>query len=97
MMTKTEFFSALQDRTGIAKHDLTSVFNAMSDIVTEGLKTSGEASIPGIVKFKAVKKAASAERPGINPFTKQPVTIPAKPESTKVKASPAKALKDAIA
>lgn len=96
-MTKTEFFSALQAKNPtLTKHDLTGVLDSMLEVVTEGLKTSGEASIPGIVKLKAVKKAATAERQGVNPFTKLAVTIAAKPESTKVKASPAKAIKDAV-
>jgi len=96
-MTKTEFFSALQAKNpSLTKHDLNGVLDTILEIVTEGLKTGGEAAIPGIVKFKAVKKAATAERQGINPFTKQAVTIAAKPESTKVKVSPAKQLKDAV-
>jgi len=97
-MTKTEFLAALQAKNPtLTKHDLTGVLDSMAEVVTEGLKTAGEAAIPGIVKLKAVKKAAQAERQGINPFTKQAVTIAAKPESTKVKASPAKAIKDACA
>ena len=93
-MNRTEFLSALQaTNPHITKQDLSKLLDSMLGIVTESLKTSGEAAIPGIVKFKAVKKAATAERQGFSPFTKLPVTISAKPESVKVKASITKAVK----
>jgi len=31
--------------------------------------------IPGLLKLRAVKKPATKDRPGINPFTKQPIII----------------------
>jgi DNA-binding protein HU-beta len=37
------------------------------------------------------------QRPGINPFTKEPITIAAKPASKKVRARPVKAIKDVVA
>jgi nucleoid DNA-binding protein len=96
-MSKTEFISAVHAKNPhIAKSDVVGLINSMSEVVAEALKTSGEVTIPGVVKLKAVKKAATAERQGINPFTKQAVTIAAKPESTKVKTSPVKAIKDAV-
>ena len=96
-MTKTEFLSQLQAKNPhLTKQDIAGVIEAVRVVVTDSLKASGEVTIPGVVKLKASKKAATAERQGVNPFTKQAVTIAAKPESTKVKASPAKALKDAV-
>jgi DNA-binding protein HU-beta len=41
--------------------------------------------------------AATKERQGINPFTKEPITIAAKPPSKKVRARPVKAIKDVVA
>ena len=52
--------------------------------------------IPGLLKLKAVKKPATKDRPGINPFTKQPITIKGKPASKKIRASALKSLKDLI-
>jgi nucleoid DNA-binding protein len=43
-----------------------------------------------------VKKPATKERQGINPFTKEPITIPAKPASRKIRSTPLKALKDLV-
>jgi len=97
MKTKTEFLSQLQAKhSHLTKQDLSGVLDSMLAILTADLKAAGEAAIPGIVKLKAVKKPATAERQGVNPFTKQAVTIAAKPESTKIKVTPAKALKDAV-
>jgi DNA-binding protein HU-beta len=44
-----------------------------------------------------VKKPATKARQGVNPFTKQPITIPAKPASKSVRARPIKAIKEAVA
>lgn len=95
-MTKTEFLSALQEKNPqLAKADLLQLTESLNQVVLEGLKSGGAAMIPGLVKFKAVQKAATAERQGINPFTKQPVTIAAKPATMKIKASIVKAFKEA--
>jgi DNA-binding protein HU-beta len=97
-MTKTEFLSALEAKNpGMPRVTLSRVLDSIGQVVAEGLKTSGEAIVPGVAKFKAVHKPATEARPGVNPFTKQPVMIPAKPASMKVKASPAKSIKDACA
>ena len=39
------------------------------------------------------KKPATKDRPGVNPFTGQPITIKGKPASKKVRALPLKSLK----
>ena len=96
-MTKTEFISALHSKNPhLTKAQVVGFLDSLAVVVTTNLQALGEASIPGIVKLKAVKKAATPARQGINPFTKQAITIAAKPASMKVKASPAKALKDAV-
>jgi DNA-binding protein HU-beta len=97
-MTKTEFISTLISKNPrFSKNDVSALLDSISEVVQTSLKKEGEAIIPGIVKFKTVKKPATKERQGINPFTKEPMTIAAKPASTKVKASPQKTLKDAVA
>lgn len=96
-MTKTEFVSAIIHKNPqLTKADVNSFLDNLSAVVTEALKSNGAAIVPGVVKLKTVKKAATPARQGINPFTKQPVTIAAKPASLKVKAAPQKALKDAV-
>lgn len=97
-MTKTAFISTLVSKNPrFSKSDVTLMLDTIADVVKQELQKEGESVIPGLVKFRAVKKPATKERQGINPFTKEPMTIAAKPASTKVKASPQKVLKDAIA
>jgi hypothetical protein len=49
------------------------------------------------MRNSVVKKPATNERKGINPFTKDPTVFKAKPARKVVKARPVKAVKDAIA
>jgi len=60
------------------------------------LKKSGGFVLPGYAKFVVVKKAATPERTGINPFTKQPTVFKAKPARKILKVRPVKAAKDAV-
>jgi hypothetical protein len=52
--------------------------------------------IPGLLQIKVVRKPATAERKGINPFTKQEMIIKAKPATNVVKLVPLKGLKSMV-
>ena len=95
-MTKSEFLAALAEKSSLSKKQAGQVLDAISGIVAEQLKAGGEVTIPGLIKLNASVKPATPERPGINPFTKEPTTIKAKPERKVVKARPVKALKDLL-
>ncbi|MEP7358877.1 MAG: HU family DNA-binding protein [Anaerolineales bacterium] len=95
-MSKSEFLSSLADKTGLSKKQAAGAMDAMMAIVTEQLKANGEVTIPGVIKLLVSEKPATEERPGINPFTKEPTVIKAKPARKVVKARPVKALKDAV-
>lgn len=58
-------------------------------------KGIGEFMFPGLFKIVTVKKPATKEREGINPFTKEPCVFKAKLATVKVKVRPMKKLKDA--
>jgi DNA-binding protein HU-beta len=74
----------------------TTVLEALTEVAHKELKKSGAFTLPGFAKFVVSKKPASPARQGVNPFTKEPITIAAKPASKKVKARPVKAIKDAV-
>ena len=98
-LTKSQVILALSEQTELSKKDVGRVFEALSELVAKqlvGRGSPGEVTIPGLFKLKAVKKPATKEREGINPFTKEPITIAAKPASKKVKAIPIKALKEMV-
>ena len=60
------------------------------------LKKNGAFLLPGFAKFVVIKKPATKERAGINPFTKEPTVFKAKPARKIVRARPVKAAKDAV-
>jgi len=98
-LTKTQVITALSEETELSKKDVARVFDALSALIAKqlvGRGGPGEMVIPGLLKLKAVKKPATKEREGINPFTKEPITIAAKPASKKVRATALKALKDLV-
>jgi nucleoid DNA-binding protein len=80
-----------------SKRQVKSVVEALVTVGHKELKKSGVFLIPGFAKFVVVKKPATKERKGINPFTKEPTVFKAKPARKVVKARPVKAVKDAIA
>ncbi len=97
-VTKAEIYGLLADKTGLSKKDIASVFGAMGDLINKelGKKGPGLFVIPGLLKLKVVRKPATKAKQGINPFTKEPMTIKAKPARNVIKAQPLKALKDSV-
>ncbi|WP_333837453.1 HU family DNA-binding protein [Novosphingobium sp.] len=89
-MTGNDLAEALATAHGLTKADakkyVDAVFTAIGDAAAKG----EEVSINAFGKF-ATKK--TPERQGLNPATKEPITIKA---ATKIAFKPAKALKDKI-
>jgi nucleoid DNA-binding protein len=80
-----------------SKRQVKSVVEALVAVGHKELKKSGVFLVPGLAKFVVVKKPATKERKGVNPFTKEPTVFKAKPARKVVKARPVKAVKDALA
>ncbi len=97
-MTKSEVYSAIADRTSVSKKDVANVLNALNELVTKelGKKGPGIFQVPGLLKLKVTRKPATKAKQGINPFTKEPMTIKAKPARNVVKAMPLKSLKESV-
>ena len=98
-LTKSALIQAVTDALGEGanKRQVKQTLEVLTDIGHKELKKHGLFVLPGFAKFVVVKKAAKPAREGINPFTKQPMTFPAKPASKAVKARPIKAIKQAVA
>jgi nucleoid DNA-binding protein len=96
--TKAEIYGALSEKTGIGKKEVAKLFDAMGELISRelGKKGPGQFVIPGLLKLKVVRKPATKAKQGINPFTKEPMTIKAKPARNVVKAVPMKALKELV-
>jgi nucleoid DNA-binding protein len=82
---------------GTSRRQVKSVVEALVVVGHKELKKSGVFLVPGFAKFVVVKKPATEERYGLNPFTKEPIVFRAKPARRIVKARLIKAVKDAIA
>jgi nucleoid DNA-binding protein len=96
--TKGEIYNHLATKTGLSKKQVASVFEGLTEMIKKELGKKGPAlfQIPGLLKLKVVRKPATKAKPGINPFTKEPMMIKAKPARNVVKALPLKALKDSV-
>lgn len=89
-MNKTQFIAAVAEKSELTKKDADKAVNAMIEVITDTLKAGNKVQIMGFGNFEVKERA---ERAGINPATKQPITIAAS-KSPVFKAG--KALKDSI-
>ena len=96
--TKGDVFKNLAEQTGLARRDVSAVFDAMSSLIKRDLSNRGPGvfTVPGLLKIKVVKKPATKARKGINPFTGEQMMFKAKPARKVVKAQPLKGLKEMV-
>ena len=96
--TKGEIYRTISEHTGLARKDVVSVFDTMARVMSVDLAKPAKDrpkifTVPGLMKVTAMYKPPTAERRGIDPFTKEERTFKAKPASTKIKIRPLKSLK----
>ena len=96
LMTKSELISQIAEHSELKKNDVKGVLETLATIGYKELKKSGAFLVPGFAKFVVIKKPATKERSGINPFTKEPTVFKARPARKIVRARPVKAAKDAV-
>jgi nucleoid DNA-binding protein len=95
-MTKSELVSQIAERSKLKKSDVKGVMETLAAIGYKEMKKTGSFLLPGFAKFVVIKKPATKERRGINPFTKEPTVFKARPARKIVRARPVKAAKDAV-
>jgi DNA-binding protein HU-beta len=98
LMPKSEIVRKIAEQLSneVAQSDIKRVLDALVDVCHSELKQSGAFLLPGFAKFQVTEKPATPSREGVNPFTKEPMTVQAKPASKVVRARPIQALKDAL-
>jgi DNA-binding protein HU-beta len=96
MMSKSELIQKVADASSLSKKDVKGVIESLASVGYKELKKSGAFLLPGFAKFVVIKKPATKERQGINPFTKEPTVFKARPARKIVRARPVKAAKDAV-
>ena len=90
-MNKTELIAAVAEQAGVSKKDAEKVYASLVSVVADELKKGEKVQLVGFGTFEVKARAA---RQGINPRTKETITI----KATKAPAFKAgKAFKDAIA
>jgi len=99
-MTKTQIFTEIADQTGLARRDVSEVFECLSDVIERHVKKKavGHFTLPGLLKIKAVKRPARPARKNVpNPFRPgEFMDIAARPATMKVKVLPLKRLKEMV-
>jgi len=96
--SKSDVYSTIAQHVGIHRRDVAAVFHAMGGMIKADLSKSGSGvfSVPGLMRVTVKRKPATKERQGINPFTKEPMTIKAKPARNVVRIRPLRALKEMV-
>lgn len=89
-MNKAELVEAVANKSGISVASAEKAVKAFTGVVTDALAKGDKVQLIGFGTFEVSQRA---EREGINPKTKEKITIPA---STAVKFKAGKALKDAV-
>ncbi len=74
-MNKAELINAIAAESGLSKTDSKKALEAFVSCVSNALKDGDKVALVGFGTFQVSERA---ERTGINPSTKQTITIPAK-------------------
>lgn len=89
--TQSELFDCIQGYCGFStRREAREFYENFSDMIRTALKSGFKLVLPGLGKIQVRKTKA---RKGINPATREPITIPAR---KKVAFTPIKALKQAV-
>jgi nucleoid DNA-binding protein len=96
--TKSGFFQTIAEHVGISRRDVAGVFHVMGSMIKADLSKSGSGifTVPGLMRITMKRKPATKARPGINPFTKEPITIKAKPARNVVRVRPLRGLREMV-
>lgn len=89
-MTKAELITAVAEKSGLSKKDSEKAVGAVVDAITDALKAGKKVALVGFGTFETKTRN---ERKGINPITKEEITIAA---ATVPSFKAGKALKDAV-
>ena len=96
--TKGQVFGALAEHSELSRKQVASLFDGLAGMIKQDLGKRGPGlfTVPGLMKIKVVRKAATKARRGINPFTKEEMMFKAKPARNVVKVLALKGLKEMV-
>ena len=74
-MNKSELVNAIAEKSGLTKVDAKKALDATTEAIVDALKANDKVALIGFGTFSVTERP---ERQGVNPRTKEPVTIAAK-------------------
>merc|ERR1712071_223874 len=95
-LTQTQVIASVAETNGLKNKQVKGVVEALFAVACGEIKKNGNFKLAGMLNLKLKKKAATAAKKGINPFTKEPCVFKAKPASKTVRALAMKKLKEAL-
>jgi nucleoid DNA-binding protein len=98
-MTKSAMMDEIAKNTGLAKKQVSSVFDELGTLIERHIKkrAAGKFILPGLMKIEVKRKPATKARKGINPFTGEETIFRAKPARNVVKIRALKKMNDMVA
>lgn len=76
-MNKTQLIDKIAEKSGLTKADAKKALDAFIEATSDALKDSNDGKV-ALIGFGTFSVSERGERQGINPQTKQAITIPAK-------------------
>jgi nucleoid DNA-binding protein len=97
-MTKSAILAELADKADLSKKQISCVLEELGIAIERHVKkgSTGQFTLPGLLKIEVKKKPATKARKGTNPFTGKEMMFKAKPARKVVKVKPLKRLKDMV-
>jgi len=97
-MGKSKLLSQLAEINDMPRKQVTQFLDSLTNLIAAQMsnKGSGVFILPGLLKIVKVQKPARKAGKGINPFTKEPMTIKPRAAFNVVKVRPLKKLKDMV-
>jgi nucleoid DNA-binding protein len=98
-MTKSAMLDQIAQNTGLARKQVSAVFDELALLIESHLKKGGvgQFTFPGLMKIEVKRKPATKARKGINPFTGEETVFKAKPARNVVRIRALKKVKDMVA
>lgn len=96
--TKSTMINHISEETELTRKQVSAVLDSLTGVIEGHIKKNGAGTctIPGLMKFKVIRKPATKARKGINPFTGEETVFKAKPARNVVKILPLKAVKEMV-
>ncbi len=97
-LNQGQFIKTVAERSEVEEKTVQQVLRVIQEVIVAHLKKKGPQKFKwsGLLMMKLKTKLATKVKKGINPFTKEPMTIAAKPARQTVRITALKALKEAL-